>query len=92
MTMSGTAANAAVLGLGAGVLVVLVGLTVLGWFVRRSRARAKVRLDEMSGRTLEMAAELSGQLRSDGYDARLRLLRAAHAAMNEQRAQGKRRS
>lgn len=67
-----------------GVLVALIGLAFVGWLVQRWRQRAEARLDDMSSRVLQLAVALSNQTRAEGYEARVRLIRAAHAAMNEQ--------
>ncbi len=72
------------LAVGTGVLVAIVGLAIVGWLVQRWRQRAEARLDAMSSRVLQLAVALSDQTRADGYEARVRLIRAAHAAMSEQ--------
>lgn len=72
-----------------GVVVALVGVAVLGVLVQRWRTRAEARLDDVQSRVLQMAVELSDQTRAEGQDARVRLIRAAHAAMSEQESRGR---
>lgn len=82
--LAGNGLALVVVAIAAGVLVALVGLAVVGWLVRRWRQRAEARLDDMSSRVLQLAVALSDQTRVEGYEARVRLIRAAHAAMTEQ--------
>lgn len=71
----------------AAIAVALAGLAVLGTLVQRSRQRAEARLDGIQRRVLEIAIALSDQTRDEGAQARIRLIRAAHAAMSEQQAE-----
>lgn len=86
----GTITGTVLLSVSVGVGVALVGLAVLGWLLRRSRQRAEDRLDLVQSRVLQMAVALSEQTRASGNDARIRLIRAAHAAMSEQEARERR--
>ncbi len=85
-----TVTGAVVLSVSVGVLVALAGLAVLGVLVQRWRTRAETRLDDVQSRILQMVVALSEQTRADGQDARVRLIRAAHAAMSEQESRGRR--
>lgn len=82
--LAGNGLALVVVAIGTGILVTIVGLAVVGWLIQRWRLRSEARLDAMSNRVLQLAAALSDQTRADGYEARVRLIRAAHAAMSEQ--------
>lgn len=84
-----TVITTVVLAVAVGVLVALAGLAILGASVQRYRARAEASLDAVQSRVVEMAIALSDQTRAEGYEARLRLIRAARAAMGEQRQRGR---
>ena len=62
----------------------LVGLAVVAVLVHRSRRRADARLDDMASSVLHLAVALSEQADESGHEARLQMIRAAHAVMSEQ--------
>jgi hypothetical protein len=81
--MAGLVGSTVIAGILAGVSVALIGLAIVGHIVQRSRQRAEARLDAMQSRVLQLAVTLSDQTRAEGHEARLRLIRAAHAAMQD---------
>lgn len=85
-----TVTGTVVLSVSVGVLVALAGLAALGVLVQRWRTWAEARVDDAQSRFFQMAVALSEQTRADGRDARVRLIRAAHAAMSEQESKGRR--
>lgn len=75
----------------AGLVVVLADVAIVGYCAWRSRQRAEARLDDISGRVVHLAVALSDQTRAESHEARLRLIRAAHAALSEQQARARHR-